>query len=171
MWIWLHNCKFIATNDSRTNFALQGRIHVWSESAPAPSGIATGWQGGQSATPDSEKMPKVGEDQEKIGENSGKIGKKEEKLGRKGKNRDVSFTLPLLTSRAGYATASPPPLWQINHANSAYLRLFWAILGLYQPPAPPPPPFGSRPPLFTYPGSAPALDVETLVDKGLFPGR
>ena len=28
-----------------------------------------------------------------------------EKLGRKGKNREGSFTLPLLTDRAGYATA------------------------------------------------------------------
>ena len=34
-----------------------------------------------------------------------KIGKKEEKLGRKGKNQEVFFTLPLLTDRAGYATA------------------------------------------------------------------
>ena len=33
---------------------------------------------------------------------------------------------------------------------------FWAIFGLYQPPAPPPFFFGSRPPLFTYPGSSPA---------------
>ena len=36
------------------------------------------------------------------------------------------------------------------------LGYFWAILGLYQPPGPP---FGSRPPLFTYPGSAPAYWV------------
>ena len=35
------------------------------------------------------------------------------------------------------------------------LGYFWATFGLYQPPGPPP--FGSRPPLFTYPGSAPAL--------------
>ena len=33
-----------------------------------------------------------------------KIGKKEEKSGRKVKNLEVSFTLPLLTDRAGYAT-------------------------------------------------------------------
>ena len=33
------------------------------------------------------------------------------------------------------------------------LGYFWAIFGLYQPSGPP---FGSRPPLFTYPGSAPA---------------
>ena len=31
--------------------------------------------------------------------------KKEDKSGRKGKNWEVSFTLPLLTDRAGYATA------------------------------------------------------------------
>ena len=42
---------------------------------------------GQSATPDSENLPKKGE-------KSGKIGKKEEKSGRKGKNREGSFTLP-----------------------------------------------------------------------------
>ena len=57
------------------------------------------------------KFPKIGKNQEKIGkkeEKSGKIrkksGKKEEKSGRKGKNREDSFTLPLLTERAGYAT-------------------------------------------------------------------
>ena len=43
-----------------------------------------------------------------------KIGKKkknrvkEEKSGRKGKIREVSFTLPLLTDRAGYATTPTP---------------------------------------------------------------
>ena len=42
----------------------------------------------------------------KIRKNSGKIGKKEEKSGRKVKNREVSFTLTLLTDRAGYATAN-----------------------------------------------------------------
>ena len=51
------------------------------------------------------KLPKIGKNPEKIEKNSGKIGKKEEKSGRKGKNRDSSFTLPLLTDRAGYATA------------------------------------------------------------------
>ena len=40
----------------------------------------------------------------KKGKNQEKSGKKEEKLGRKGKNREGSFTLPLLTDRAGYAT-------------------------------------------------------------------
>ena len=40
----------------------------------------------------------------KIGKKSGKIGGKEEKSGRKDKNREGSFTLPLLTDRAGYAT-------------------------------------------------------------------
>ena len=83
-------------------------------------------KGGQSATPDSEKFAKnweksgknrgkrgkirknqekIGKKRGKIGKNQEKIGKKEEKSGRKGKKREDSFTLPLLTERAGYATA------------------------------------------------------------------
>ena len=61
------------------------------------SGVATGEQGGQSVTADNEKFAK-GREKE------GKIGKKEEKSRRKGKNREGSFTLPLLTDRDGYAT-------------------------------------------------------------------
>ena len=60
-----------------------------------------GVQGGQSATPDSKKLPKIGKKKRK---KSGKIGEKEEKSGRKGKNREGSFTLPILTGRSGYAT-------------------------------------------------------------------
>ena len=58
-----------------------------------------GGQGGPSATPDSEKFAK---NREKEG-NHEKSGKKEEESGRKGKNREDSFTLPLLTDRAGYS--------------------------------------------------------------------
>ena len=61
------------------------------------SGVAT-WGGGyvgQSATPDNEKIAKI---REKEGKNQEKSGKKEE-------SREGSFTLPLLTDRAGYATA------------------------------------------------------------------
>ena len=61
------------------------------------SGVPTWGSRGQSATPDSEKFAK---DQEKEGKNR----EKEEESGRKGKNREGSFTLPLLTDRAGYAT-------------------------------------------------------------------
>ena len=44
-----------------------------------------------------------------------------------------------------------PPFWQINHANSVYFRLFLGhFRGYISHPAPP---FGSRPLLFTYPGS------------------
>ena len=43
-------------------------------------------------------LPKIGKKEEKSG------GKKEEESGRKVKNREGSFTLPLLTDRAGYAT-------------------------------------------------------------------
>ena len=56
---------------------------------------------GQNAPLDSEKFAK---NQEKQGENRGK----EEKLGGKGKNREGSYTLPLLTDRAGYATVAKP---------------------------------------------------------------
>ena len=38
-----------------------------------------------------------------IGKKWAKVGKKERGLGRKEKNLDDSFTLPLLSSRAGYA--------------------------------------------------------------------
>ena len=45
-------------------------------------------------------LPQIGKREKK----SGKIGKKEEKSGRTGQNQEGSFTLPLLTDRAGYAT-------------------------------------------------------------------
>ena len=51
-------------------------------------------QGGQSATPDSKKFAKNREKREK---KSGKIRGK-------GRNREGSFTLPLLIDSAGYAT-------------------------------------------------------------------
>ena len=48
------------------------------------------------------------------------------------------------------------------------LGYFGAILGLYQTPGPP---FGSRLPLFTYPGSAPAIPISIeylVVDMCIF---
>ena len=66
-----------------------------------PNGIAIGGQGGAEYPPDSEKFAKNWEKE-------GKNQEKEEKSGRKGKNREGSFTLPLLTDRAGYATDTPP---------------------------------------------------------------
>ena len=79
------------------------------------SGVASmGAMGGQSAPLDSEKIVKNQEKEEKSGKRGGKSGKreeklgknqeKEEKLGRKCQSREGSFTLPLLTNRAGYAT-------------------------------------------------------------------
>ena len=50
----------------------------------------------------------------------------------------------------------PSPFWQINHANSAYFRLFLGYFRVIS--ATWPPPFDLAPPLFTYPGSAPAKD-------------
>ena len=73
------------------------------------SGVATGVARGQSATPDSKKIAKIGKKEEEIRKNREKIRKNREKKknrGKKGKNREVSFTLPLLTDRAGYATAN-----------------------------------------------------------------
>ena len=54
-----------------------------------------------------------------IGKKRGEIWKnqeKEEKSGRKGKNREGSFTLPLLTDRAGYATSQEP--YQVHWYNA-----------------------------------------------------
>ena len=61
-------------------------------------------------------------------------------------------------AQGGGSTYGPnrhqPPFWQINHATSAYLRLF---LGYFQVISANQPPFWilAPPPLFTYPGSAP----------------
>ena len=56
-----------------------------------------GGQGGQSATPDSEKIAK---NQEKEGENR----EKRRKIGKKRQKSGMFFHLPLLTDRAGYTT-------------------------------------------------------------------
>ena len=49
-------------------------------------------------------LPKIWKKREKIGKKRGKSGKegKRAKKRRKGKNWEDSFTLPLLTERAGY---------------------------------------------------------------------
>ena len=64
------------------------------------SGVANGGQGEAECPPppfDSEKFAKNSETREKIR----KMREKE------GKNQEGSFTLPLLTNRAGYAAAGP----------------------------------------------------------------
>ena len=66
------------------------------------SGVATGWSRGADCHP---WQRKICQKSGKRGKNQEKSGKKEEKSGRKGKNREGSFTLPLLTDRASYATA------------------------------------------------------------------
>ena len=68
----------------------------------AISGVAAGGRRGQSTTPDSEKISKIGK---KRG-NQDKLGKKRRNLEEKAKIGKVFFTLPLLTDRVGYATAS-----------------------------------------------------------------
>ena len=84
------------------------------------SGVATGGSRGAECHPWQRKIC------QKSGKKSRKIGKKEGKSGRKSKNRQGSFTLPLLTDSAGYATdvqpashlwlSHPPPCppWQAN---------------------------------------------------------
>ena len=64
------------------------------------SGVATGVARGAECHPWQQKFAKNREKSKKIGKNR----EKEEKSGRKGKNREASFTLPLLTDKAGYAT-------------------------------------------------------------------
>ena len=61
-----------------------------------------------------------------------KIRKKEEKLGRKVKNWEVSFTLPLLTDKAGYATApyQHPNSQKHNFHQAAEPRIKPVTLGL-----------------------------------------
>ena len=59
-------------------------------------------QGGQSAPLTAKNLQKIGKKRGKIR----KTGKKRKKNRRKEANREGSFTLPLLTDRAGYATAS-----------------------------------------------------------------
>ena len=61
------------------------------------SDVATGGQGGRVPPLTAKNLPK---NQEKEGENQEKEGK----IGKKRKNHEGSFTLPLLTDRAGYAT-------------------------------------------------------------------
>ena len=51
-----------------------------------------------------------------------------------------------------------PPFWQINHANSAYFRLFLGYFGVVSAIRPPLLDLG--PPLLTYPGSGPAVHKE-----------
>ena len=65
------------------------------------SGVNTGGGSrGQSAPP---WQQKTANNLEKEGENQKKNGKRGKKLGKK-KNQEDSFTLPLLTGRAGHAT-------------------------------------------------------------------
>ena len=85
---------------------------------------------GKGGHPDSEKIAKNRE-------KSGKIQEKEEKSGRKGKNREVSFTLPLLTDRAGYATDHNPSksyiiiIWNYNTWVEIYQSILLLLLLLF----------------------------------------
>ena len=68
------------------------------------SGVATGGARGAECHPWQQKIC------QKSGKKREKSGKKEEKSRRKGKNWEGSFTLPLLTDRADYATDAYWPI-------------------------------------------------------------
>ena len=64
-------------------------VKMWTFNAgTSGSGVATGDQGGQ----------------QQVCQKSGKRGRKSVKIGKKRENREVSFFLPLLIDRVGYAT-------------------------------------------------------------------
>ena len=75
------------------------------------------------------KFEQIAKKFEQIAKNWEKIWKKEEKSGRNGKNQEGSFTLPLLTDRAGYALLAvsltekkvfaPPPPHLLKNPGSA----------------------------------------------------
>ena len=71
--------------------------------------IPVGWQGGGGRVP-----PLTAKKWPKIGKKSGR---------RKGKNLEISFTLPLLTDRAGYATVE---YYVLSSCNLAKIKGKWA---------------------------------------------
>ena len=96
-------------------------VHPWISLFHKVSGVATGVARGAECHPWQRKIcQKLGKNQEKSGKNQEKSGKKEEKIrknrekeeksGRNGNKQEISFTLPLLTDKAGYATATKYPL-------------------------------------------------------------
>ena len=86
------NEKVYSTQVPGITYSLQPEAFI---SLPG-SGVATGGGGGN---------------QENEGENQGK----EEKSERKDKNQEGSFTLPLLTDRAGYTTTARPMVASKQH--------------------------------------------------------
>ena len=95
-------------NNYKHNNVQVQHVHPQTKFPPHPSGVA---RIGAKGALDSEKMSKIGKKRGKLGKGEEKLGKnweKVEKSGRKGQNRKGSFTLPLLTNRAGYTTATPP---------------------------------------------------------------
>ena len=77
-----------------------------------------------------------------------------------GKHFDVLSSSPGADPRMVRIGTAPPP-WQINHANSAYFRLFlsyFRVISVTQPP------LLDLGPLFTYPGSTPDLVTCIKID-------
>ena len=77
-------------------------FHIQKHFLPLNSGVASHWGGKGGRVPPlrAKNLRKLGQKRE----NSGKSGKKR-KIGKKRQKSGVSFTLLLLTDRAGYATA------------------------------------------------------------------
>ena len=64
-----------------------------------------------------------------------------------------------------WSESAPAPFWQINHANSAYFRSFLGYFRVISTTQPPLLDLGT--PLFTYPGSAPALAYQFTLNEAL----
>ena len=107
MWIWkvsfacLMLCEYYDHHKIDGNYEdfLYLGVNQW------PSQY--GGKGGRVPSLTAKKLPKRGK----------KLGKWGKKSGRKGKNREGSFTLPLLTDRAGFATGVNviPLMWAYRH--------------------------------------------------------
>ena len=96
------------------------------------SGIATGGSRGVECHP---WQRKICQKSGKRGKKSGKIGEKEEKSGRKDKNREGSFTLPLPTDRAGYATVFDlNNLWFLSKSSDAGVPGYPPVNYMYTQP-------------------------------------
>ena len=83
---------FDLINIQRNPYCIQWRSQYRGKGAECPLD-------GEKNVRNREKEGKSGKREENRGKNQ-----KQEKSGRKGQNREGSFTLPLLTNRAGYAT-------------------------------------------------------------------
>ena len=104
--MWLFDFCFLFESDiNRTNLYDICDVTYYYKTSTERS--HWGGKGGRVPPLKAKNLPKFGKKRERIRKNQEKIRKNQEKrgkIGKKGKNREVSFTLPLLTDRVGYAT-------------------------------------------------------------------